>query len=66
MAVADWKPVHQEPEDYGVYLVKVKDKAVSTMARFDQPGGEREMAWFELTLRGFVKIEVTHWDYMPS
>jgi hypothetical protein len=66
MAVADWKPVYQEPEDYGLYLVKVKGQEGSTTARFDHPNGERKTGWYEITSRGFVEIDVTHWDTMPS
>jgi hypothetical protein len=66
MAVADWKPVYQEPEDYGVYLVKIKGREGSTTAHFDHPNGERESGWFEMTARGLVRVEATHWDEMPS
>lgn len=66
MAVADWKLVTQEPEDYGLYLVKVRGQVGSTTARFDHPNGERATGWYEITSRGFVAIDVTHWDTMPS
>lgn len=66
MATADWKSVHQEPEDYGTYLVKVKGRTGSTVARFDHPMGERSTGWFELTEGGMYRVEITHWDHLPD
>lgn len=65
MATADWKPVQQEPEDYGIYLIKVKGREKSTVALFDHPMGERSSGWFELTKGGMYRVEATYWDDLP-
>lgn len=65
MSVADWKPTYQEPEDYGVYLVKVKGKKEAMLAQFDHPNGERQHGWYEVNSRVCIS-EVTHWDTLPE
>lgn len=65
MSVADWKPVHQAPQDYGTHLVKVKGRKESTVAIFDHPIGFRHTGWYELTDEGIHEVEVTHWDTLP-
>lgn len=66
MATADWKPVDQEPDDYGYYLVKVVGEAKSTMALYNHPFGELETGWYQEFQGGYVKLKATHWDHLPE
>lgn len=66
MATADWKPVEQEPDDYGYYLVKVVGETKSTMALFDHPWGEDHTGWYHECQSGYMDVDATHWDHLPE
>ena len=61
-----WNPVFNEPEDYGVYLVKIKDAGEQTfIGFFDHPTGHRNTGWYLKDGEDYSLIDIVSWSKIP-
>lgn len=67
MAIANWKMPYDKtlPEDYGWYMVTLKNGRVE-MAKFTHPNGARATGWYQDWMGHWQEVDIIAWDDLPE